>query len=172
MCVRPSLGIEQYVLSEPSEAVHLFVPPRGLRQLCAKLTAWCGLAEEVYQFNSDAKSIVSVACVHPCTSAHSHFFCKKNLFFINKKIDFLCFFLFFNFWEKMNRCGCPCVCGHKKWCAGACAAHCKFCANFVQFVCRCGPKLPHTKGWQGDNYNLLICNAHLHDLKPTNSMLE
>ena len=58
--VVPVEGIEQYVLSNPSEAVHLFEPPRSLRQLCAPLVAWSGLAERVYQFNSNAKSIVSV----------------------------------------------------------------------------------------------------------------
>ena len=33
--VVPVEGIEQYVLSNPSVAVHLFVPPRGARQLCS-----------------------------------------------------------------------------------------------------------------------------------------
>ena len=51
--VVPVEGIEQYVLSNPSEVVHFFVPPRGSCQLCV----------QVYQFNSDAKSIVKVCSV-------------------------------------------------------------------------------------------------------------
>ena len=57
--VVPVEGIEQYVLSNPSEVVHFFVPPRGSCQLCAR----CGLPEQVYQFNSNAKSIVRVCSV-------------------------------------------------------------------------------------------------------------
>ena len=61
--VVPVEGIEQYVLSNPSEVVHFFVPPRGSCQLCAPLAARCGLPEQVYQFNSDAKSIVKACSV-------------------------------------------------------------------------------------------------------------
>ena len=52
--------MEQYVLSNPSEVVHLFVLLHGFRQLCPPLAAQCGLAEQVCQFNNNAKSIVSV----------------------------------------------------------------------------------------------------------------
>jgi hypothetical protein len=41
--------LEQYVLSNPYGMVHFFLPLRGARQLCAPLTAQCGLAEQVYQ---------------------------------------------------------------------------------------------------------------------------
>ena len=51
--VVPVEGIEQYVLSNPSEVVHFFVPPRGS----------CQLPEQVYQVNSNAKSIVRVCSV-------------------------------------------------------------------------------------------------------------
>ena len=133
MCVRPSLGIEQYVLSKPSEAVHLFVPPRGLRQLCAKLTAWCGLAEEVYQFNSDAKSIVSVACVHPCTSAPSHFFVKKTYFSSIKKliIFFLFCFVFLISGKKWTGAGARACAGIKN----GVQVRVLHIANFVQILC-------------------------------------
>ena len=36
-----------YTLSVAIEMVHLFVLPRGSRQLCALLAAWCRLAEGV-----------------------------------------------------------------------------------------------------------------------------
>ena len=52
--------LEQYVLSNRYGVVHFFVPPRIAHQLCTPLAARCRLAEKVYQFNSDAKSIVSV----------------------------------------------------------------------------------------------------------------
>ena len=37
-----------YTLSVAIALGHLFVPPRGARQLCVPLAARCGLAEQVY----------------------------------------------------------------------------------------------------------------------------
>ena len=37
-----------YSLAAPYGMVHLFVPPRGARQLCVPLAARYGLAEQVY----------------------------------------------------------------------------------------------------------------------------
>ena len=58
------VDILQYDLTVAIALGHLFVLPRGLRQLCAPLAARCGLAELVSQSNSDGKSIVNVCSIH------------------------------------------------------------------------------------------------------------
>ena len=64
--VVPVEGIEQYVLSNPSEVVHFFVPPRGSCHLCAPLAARCGLAEQMYHTKRILGSLQSVASTSSC----------------------------------------------------------------------------------------------------------
>ena len=47
-----------YTFSVAIEMVHLFVPPRGSRQLCAPLAARCGLADLVYHTVRVSKNIL------------------------------------------------------------------------------------------------------------------
>ena len=63
---RERLAYFRVSLSRGQSLLLLCIPTQSLdlrlsgRQLCSPLAAWCRLAEQVYQFNSDAKSIVSV----------------------------------------------------------------------------------------------------------------
>ena len=51
------LNHTHYTLSVAIEVVQLFVPPRGSRQLCARLATRCGLAQRMYHYVWVAKNI-------------------------------------------------------------------------------------------------------------------